>query len=120
MDKLTTTPSLGQQIGQMVMVGFRGMNADEAAPFLPVRRVEEHPEGLGAPLDDLLQNGDALEEVLVQGDLFLLGRRLVVRLDAPGDDEELALTLPAELPVELVQCAADLADQGSFSPPGPA
>ena len=48
------------------------------------------------------------------------GGPLVVRLARAGDDEELVLALPAELLVEVVRRAADLADQaGTFSPPGP-
>ncbi len=60
-----------------------------------------------------------VEEVLVEGDP-LARRPLVVGLGRAGDDEELALALPAQLLVEVVRRAADLADQvGTFSPPGP-
>ena len=82
---------------------------DEAVLLLPVQGLEEHLERLGAALDDLLEDGDTLEEVLVQRDP-LLGRRLVVCLGRARDDEELALALPAEFAVELVRRPADLAD----------
>ncbi len=104
---------------EKVLEGEKSRLDDEAVLLLPMESLEEDLQRLGAPLDDLLEDGDPLEEVLVEGDP-LSGGPLVVRLARAGDDEELVLALPAELLVEVVRRAADLADQaGTFSPPGP-
>ena len=92
---------------------------DEAVLLLAVQGVEQHLERLGAALDDLLEDADALEEVLVHRDALFLLRPLLVRFGGSRDDEELALALHAVLALELVRRPADLADHGSFSPPGP-
>ena len=92
---------------------------DEAVLLLPVQGVEEHLQRLGAALDDLLEDADALEEVLVQRDALLLRCPLLVRFGRSRDDEELALALDAVLAIELVRRPADLTDHGSLSPPGP-
>ena len=100
----------------------RGFRARDSTISAPAWRFDQTASPSAAGAIGLLQNGDALEEVLVEGDDLLFGAFLVgLRAAGAGDDEQLRLALPAELAVQVVLRAAELADQSATrSPPGPA
>ena len=82
---------------------------DEEVPLQVPERFEEGLQRFAGPLDHLLERGDALQEVFIEGNLVLDLPSLLHDADA-GEHEELRLTADAELFVVGVPGAADLAE----------
>ncbi len=82
---------------------------DEKVPLEVSERLEERLDRVAGALDELLERRNPLEEVLIQGDLFLRFAPLLDDPD-PGEDEQLRLAADAEFLVVGVSRAADLAE----------
>ena len=86
---------------------------DEDRALVLLDGVDDRAEGFGGALHDLFEGGDALEEVLIQGEIALF----VVVLDLvlfergrTGENHQLVLTAIAVLALVVVEGAAGLAE----------
>ncbi len=88
---------------------------DENGPLVLLHRVDDAAQALRRPLDDLFEAGDALEQVLVEGEvaLFLVVVDLVLFEGRDArEDHELVLTAVAILAVVFVEGTTGLAKHG--------
>src|SRR5205085_1773342 len=88
---------------------------DEDCALMLLYRFDDRPQGLRRALDDFFEAADALEQVLIEGEVFLL---LVIvclilfECADSGENEQLVLTTEAILPFVVVECTTCLAKHG--------
>jgi hypothetical protein len=88
---------------------------DEDGPLVLLDRVDDAAQALRRPLDDLFETGNALEQVLVEGEvaLFLVVLDLVLFEGRDArEDHELVLTAKAILAVVFVEGTTGLTKHG--------
>jgi hypothetical protein len=102
---------------EQLLHGEQSGLVDENRPLVLLHGVDQRPDRLGRALDDLLDRGDALEEVLVEGEilfLFVLFELVILEGREARQHEQFVLTAVAELPFVVVVGAAGLAEHGRF------